>query len=88
MREVIDVAGLALPVIGEPNDDEIDAARRAVALHRRRSHTSRCTRCGFRWRVSRTRSGRCSVGCLRRRQAIELLDHAGLLDRKEVGEDG
>lgn len=88
MGDVIDLAGLVLPVIGKPNDDEIRNARRALALHRRREHTSRCGRCGFRWQIGRTRSGRPAVGCFRRRQALETLDHAGLLgDDQEEGEE-
>ncbi|MGH3713991.1 MAG: hypothetical protein ACRDT4_11105 [Micromonosporaceae bacterium] len=77
--DVIDVAVPVLPVIGT-NDESVRNARRAFNLHRRRARTSRCALCGFRWGVGDTTSGKPAVGCFRRRQAIELLDVAGLYE--------
>ncbi len=61
---------------------EIRAARRAMALHRRRRYpdTSVCGFCGFRWQVGVTRSGKPASGCPRRRHAVGVLDGAGLVD--------
>lgn len=70
------------PIDSPPTDDEIRAARRAVAVHRRRRYpdTAVCGLCGYWWQTSRTRSGKPSAGCARRRRALNVLDAADLLD--------
>lgn len=70
------------PVRGVPTKDELRAARRAVALHRRRRYPDNgvCGLCGYRWQVTIAPRGTRYPGCLRRRHALELLDAAGQLD--------
>ncbi len=65
-----------------PDDDEIRAARRTAAAHRRRRCPNRraCTACLWPWREGRTGSGRPVRGCTLRRRALDVLDAAGLLD--------
>lgn len=83
----LDLGGPVLPVTGEPNDDDVRAARRAVVLHQRKASSSRCRVCGWWWRVGTTGRGRSAVGCFRRRQALDVLDVAGLLG-EEVASGG
>lgn len=70
------------PPVGVPTEDEIRAARRALALHRRRRYpdTAVCGLCGYRWQAGITPSGLPSRGCLRRRHVLDVLDVAGQLD--------
>lgn len=75
----LDAGTPALPVISV-NDDDIRTARRAFVVHRRQPGTARCRLCGWRWAVSRTRTGKPAAGCFRRRQGIETLDTAGLYE--------
>lgn len=65
-----------------PSEEEIRAARRTAAQHRRRRHPDRrcCGSCVRRWEVGETRTGKPSRGCRDRRQALEVLDIAGQLD--------
>lgn len=73
---------LPAPVVGAPTEAEVLSARRAVAQHRRRRYpdTGQCGYCPQPWRVGETRAGRAVEGCERRREALDVLDAAGLLD--------
>ncbi|MGH3738935.1 MAG: hypothetical protein ACRDT6_25550 [Micromonosporaceae bacterium] len=74
------------PVTGVPTKEELRAASRAAALHRRRRYpdTTRCGLCGCRWLVTIGPGGVAYHGCFRRRHALELLDLAGLLDPRTL----
>ena len=63
-------------------EDEIRAARRTVAIHRRRRYpdTTVCGLCGYRWLSAPTAAGKTVTGCLRRRRALDILESAGRLD--------
>lgn len=65
-----------------PDPDQIRAARRTVATHRRRRHPDRraCGHCCWPWRIEQTPGGRPSRGCATRRRALDVLDAAGELD--------
>lgn len=65
-----------------PTENQLRAARRAVAQHRRRRYpdTGVCGLCGYRWQAGVSPSGKPYRGCLRRRRALDLLDAGGQLD--------
>lgn len=67
-----------------PQDLKVTSARRVMAQHRRRRFpdTGWCGFCGRRWIASKTRRGTLTEGCAQRRQAQEVLDVAGQLDKR------